>query len=164
MITKTLAFKLLSYWVTINTLPTLKSENWAGITAKRLHFYSKGYLYNTVPHYYLQMYKWYLLYFFCSTFIFFQFVTDLLFIAPAYLAAEELYRLGTRVFLYEWSYISDSAMSGFPWKGAFHASELEYLFDAPEPLFGNFPHDSRTKDQEVKDLLADLWTNFARSG
>ncbi len=88
----------------------------------------------------------------------------MMFVGPAVLDATEGYRKGITVYLYEWSYISDTAMSGFPWKGAFHASELEYLFDTPDPLFGNFQHSLAEKDRRTKNVLADLWTNFAKSG
>lgn len=89
--------------------------------------------------------------------------------APAAKLADHYAREDVPVYLYSFDHVSRSLFSpNLAWQGAFHGSDLIYLFDFP---LDSFTTGTRTVfdrswqvDQHVTELLADLYTNFAKFG
>ncbi|XP_071451698.1 liver carboxylesterase 1F-like [Hetaerina americana] len=67
-------------------------------------------------------------------------------------------------FFYEFQYhsVDDARTDKQEWIGAYHESELQFLFG--EPFLGYSNHLRATNDKEVSEMLMSLWINFAKHG
>ena len=80
-------------------------------------------------------------------------ITDAFFLHTAFLFARD-----THGFLYRFSHISPSgAASGL---GAFHGSELDYVFGHTHRLGGSY----QAIDHKISDQMMTMWLHFARTG
>ena len=88
-----------------------------------------------------------------------ELATDLYFGFPAYFTAESMAQRNEDVYLY---YFTQKPEGEAGEKlGAFHASELVYVFNDTEEL-GYFANP--IANQELADAMVDYWTEFARKG
>lgn len=85
-------------------------------------------------------------------------VSDTVFTEPAHYLAVKAAKKGAPVWLYRFSFVSDSVKDTL--KGAPHASERKYVFDTVNAT--EWPVND--KDEVVAQLMSRYWTNFAKTG
>jgi len=88
-----------------------------------------------------------------------ELATDLYFGFPAYFTAESMAQRNEDVYLYYFTQKPDGEAGEK--LGAFHASELVYVFNDTEEV-GYFANP--IANQELADAMVDYWTEFARKG
>ena len=88
-----------------------------------------------------------------------ELATDLYFGFPAYFTAESMAQRNEDVYLYYFTQKPDGEAGEK--LGAFHASELVYVFNDTEEV-GYFANP--IVNQELADAMVDYWTEFARKG
>lgn len=81
---------------------------------------------------------------------------DHLFGMQAWFAANETARHGVPTWLY---FFTRTSPAKDQWAGAYHASEIPFVFNSPFPLFP-----VNTFDAELTDHIMTYWTNFAKNG
>jgi para-nitrobenzyl esterase len=84
---------------------------------------------------------------------------DRLMTEPARFAARTLAAQGVRTYIYRFSYVAESLRK--QWPGAFHASEIPYVFDTVAAKYGK---DLTPKDEAAAQAANAYWANFAKSG
>lgn len=84
---------------------------------------------------------------------------DLLFLEPARHVTRIISRKGRPVYTYRFGYVPDYLRTAQP--GAFHASELPFVFDTVEARHGEKTSEG---DRAAARLIHDYWVNFAKSG
>ncbi len=81
---------------------------------------------------------------------------DHLFGMQAWFSANETARHGVPTWLY---FFTRTSPAESQWAGAYHGSEIPFVFDSPFPLFPVNEFDS-----ELTDRIVTYWTNFAKNG
>ena len=84
---------------------------------------------------------------------------DVWFIEPARFLARVLTKQGQRVYSYRFSYVADSMRKEMP-DGAWHASEVPYVFDTLPARLKNI----EAKDSAMARQIQDYWIAFAKTG
>lgn len=93
-----------------------------------------------------------------------DFISDVGIKAPCIQFLQNLVEISNApVYMYEFSYFSndDARSNRQEWVGAYHESELQFLFGEPF-LYDNSLR--RKKDREISDMMMRLWINFAKHG
>lgn len=95
----------------------------------------------------------------------FQFMSDLLMVAPTIRMAIFMRRSGKPVYFYKFNH--RSAHTAPAWWGCYHSLELDYLFGSAFSGYNiardrNQNHTDR--DRKISRKLMQLWTNFAKYG
>jgi para-nitrobenzyl esterase len=85
-------------------------------------------------------------------------ISDALFTEPAHYLAVEHAKTGAPVYLYRFTFMSDSVKGRL--KGAVHASERQYVFDT----LGASPWPVGKQDEVLAGQMSRYWTNFAKTG
>jgi para-nitrobenzyl esterase len=80
-------------------------------------------------------------------------------VEPARHIARLLSARGQTVYQYRFSYVAESARS--QWPGAFHASEIPYVFDTVAAKYGK---DLTARDAAAAKTVHDYWVAFAKTG
>lgn len=86
--------------------------------------------------------------------------TDKVWAEPARFTARAFVAQSTPAYLYLFSYVADSMKERMRF-GAFHASEIPYVFDN---LIERDGFSASSKDREVARMMNTYWANFARTG
>uniref|UniRef100_T1IS79 Carboxylesterase type B domain-containing protein n=1 Tax=Strigamia maritima TaxID=126957 RepID=T1IS79_STRMM len=93
-----------------------------------------------------------------------EFVSDVVFKAPCMKLLQSMSNHTTEpIYMYEFAYFSlDDVKTRGQWIGAYHESELQYLFGMPH---FNYTNTLRLEtDKTVSDFMMELWINFAKYG
>ncbi|XP_046397738.1 neuroligin-2-like [Ischnura elegans] len=94
-----------------------------------------------------------------------DFISDVGLKAPCTYDTELIARHNAKPsFFYEFQYhsVDDARTDKQEWIGAYHESELQFLFG--EPFLGYSNHLRAANDKEVSEMLMSLWINFAKHG
>lgn len=84
---------------------------------------------------------------------------DLMFLEPARHVTRIISQKGQPVYTYRFGYVPDYLRAKMP--GAFHASELPFVFDTVEARHGPMTTD---RDRAAARLIQEYWVNFAKTG
>lgn len=84
-------------------------------------------------------------------------------IEPARFVAQRVTACGRRAYEYRFSYVATPLRGKFP--GAFHSSEIPYVFDTlRESSWGNMGEGLTPEDLQLAAQMNSYWANFAKTG
>ncbi len=84
---------------------------------------------------------------------------DAFMVEPARFVAQTLSSDGQPVWEYRFSYVADSMRKQFP--GAFHSSEIPFVFDTVHARYGS---ELTSADEKTAQTAHDYWLQFAKTG